>query len=184
MKKLAMCFGFGLIVGTITANILKMGSVQELMNYRVSLWTINRAELFFYIWKQRIVSLLVIWLMSLTIFCKPVLYGYSTYCGFSAGVMISMLTMDLGIKSILVYIGLSCPHGMVYLVVWLILIAKSLEENLKFEEIDAYGRKKSRKPQLIRWGTFFLILVVIFSIGVGMETFLSPWIVSKVLTIL
>lgn len=183
MKKVAMWFGMGLFVGTIVTNLLKMGSIQELMNYRISLWMIDRKELFFYIWQQRIVSLLIIWLMSFTIFCKPVIYGYSSYYGFVVGSMISVLTMDFGIKSIFMYIGLIFPQGIIYIATWLVLLARALDENHKFQEVDAYGRKKSYKPQLIRWGTIFLILVAVFSLGVGMETFINPWIVSKVLSI-
>lgn len=178
-----MCFGIGLLVGTIVANFLKMGSIQELMNYHVTLWAINGRDLYFYIWQQRIASLLIIWLMSFTIFCRPVLYGYSTYFGFLVGSMVSVLTMDFGIKSLIVYLGLLFPQGIIYVAVWIVLIAKALDENVKFQEVDAYGRRKSYKPQLIRWGTYFLVLIVIFSVGVATETFINPWFVSKVLTI-
>lgn len=184
MKKLWIYFGLGLLAGTVITNLLKVSFIQGIWDYQISLGAIDSWELFFYIWQKRSVVLLVLWLLSFTIFCYPVIYGYAAYYGFSVSVVISVLTMEQGIKSIFLYFGMCFPQMLIYVPVWIAFVYLCMKENGKMRQIDHWGKQKRNVIKVMKWGTVLLAAFLLFTVGAALEAFLNPYIISKCLAFL
>lgn len=183
MKRIWIFFAVGLLVGTVLTNVLQVGLVQGVWNYQLSLATVRPLDLFFYIWKQRLVSMLVLWLLSFTVFCYPVIYGYAAYYGFSVSVIISALTIEQGIKSIFLYGAMCFPQMLIYLPVWILFIQKCMIEYEKSRPAEI-AKKTSEKSQTLHWCLAFLLFLAVYTVGIMLEAFVNPWVITKCLSFL
>ena len=124
---------FGLFLGVLCANIFKENYVGQMQSYESNLFSkiasndINYAGLFRYILGKNFNSFLVFWLLSITILGIPYMALKVTSFGFFAGFFISAVTMEYGIKGLLLVLVYVFPHGLLYLPIILISLYKGFE---------------------------------------------------------
>jgi stage II sporulation protein M len=124
---------FGVFLGNLCANIFKETYVGQIQSYEANIFSrivsndINYAGLFRYILGKNFSSFLVFWLLSITILGIPYMALKITSFGFFAGFFISAVTMQYGMKGLLLVLVYVFPHGLLYLPVWLLSLYKGFE---------------------------------------------------------
>lgn len=124
---------FGLFLGILCANIFKENYVGQIQNYETDIFSkiasndIDYAGLFRYILGKNFNGFLVFWLLSITILGIPYMALKVTSFGFFAGFFISAITMEYGLKGILLVLVYVFPHGLLYLPIALISLYKGFE---------------------------------------------------------
>lgn len=124
---------FGVFLGILCANIFKETYVGQIQNYELDIFSrivsndINYSGLFRYILGKNFSSFLVFWLLSITILGIPYMALKITSFGFFAGFFISAVTMQYGMKGLLLVLVYVFPHGLLYLPVWLLSLYKGFE---------------------------------------------------------
>ena len=123
----------GLFLGILCANIFKENYIVQIQNYesdvfsRIASNDINYSGLFRYVLGKNLNDFIVFWLLSITILGIPYMALKITYFGFFTGFFISAVTMQYGIKGILLVLVYVFPHGLLYLPIALISLYKGFE---------------------------------------------------------
>jgi stage II sporulation protein M len=124
---------FGLFLGILCANIFKENYVGQIRIYETDIFSkiasndIDYAGLFRYILGKNLNSFLVFWLLSITILGVPYMALKITSFGFFAGFFISAVTMEYGLKGLLLVLVYVFPHGLLYLPIALLSLYKGFE---------------------------------------------------------
>ena len=124
---------FGLFIGVLCANIFKENYFFQIQNYELNVFSkitsndIDYSGLFRYILGNNFNDFIVFWLLSITVLGIPYMALKITYYGFFTGFFISTVTMQYGIKGILLVLVYVFPHGLFYLPIALISLYKGFE---------------------------------------------------------
>ena len=179
MKRYIIFLSLGLLIGTIISNIFQL-DISPIFRERSSWVDVESAALFSYIWRRRVLEVFILWFFSFTMFSKLAIYLSLMAYGFSVGALISMLTMELGIRSIVFYLGMIFPQCLIYIPVWLIFSFKCQKESQVFRDIQQEHDRGLLLKKIFRWSLFFVLIVLLYSIGVFVESFINPRILSFV----
>ncbi len=123
----------GLFLGVLCANIFKSSFVAQIQDYEADVFAkitandIHYAGLFRYVLGKNFNEYIVFWLLSVTILGIPYMALKITSFGFFSGFFISAVTMQYGIKGILLVLVYIFPHGLLYLPIALICLYKGFE---------------------------------------------------------
>lgn len=124
---------FGMFLGVLCANIFKDSYVGQIRDYEANLFSkittsnIDYTGLFRYVLGKNFNSFLIFWLLSITILGIPYMALKVTSFGFFTGFFISAVTMQYGIKGIILVLAYVFPHGLLYLPIALISLYKGFE---------------------------------------------------------
>jgi len=120
----------GLFLGILCANIFKVNYITQIRNYKANIFPrivvndIDYKGLFLYILGKNLGGFIVYWLLCITILGIPYIAYKITSFGFLAGFLISALTLEYGIKGLLLVAVYIFPHGLLYLPIALISLYK------------------------------------------------------------
>jgi stage II sporulation protein M len=123
----------GLFIGILCANVFKQNYAEQMQNYRDNVFSqittakVDYAGLFRYVIGENLNDFIVFWLLSITILGIPYMAFKIVSFGFFSGFFISAVTMQYGVKGILLILAYVFPHGLVYLPVALISLYKGFE---------------------------------------------------------
>lgn len=158
-----LCFFAGILAGAIAANIF-FPTLKDQAAYYVGLLQTagipDRKDipaLFAGIFRQRMVELLIAWLIGLTIYktlCYSLLAGGF---GLSLGVILSVMTALKGILGLPIFLLTVFPQMLFYLPAWALLILWG---------VGKYGRLRSFS---------FIFLLFLLAAGSGCEAWLNPY---------
>ena len=118
----------GLFLGIVCANVFQNHFTKQLQVYEDNVFTqiagsdIDHAGLFRYVLGNNFGDYIMYWLLSITILGIPYMALKITSFGFFAGFFISAVTMEYGLKGILLVLVYLFPHGLLYLPIVLICL--------------------------------------------------------------
>ena len=128
----------------------------------------DQMSLFWHIVWQRGKLMILVFLLSSTIFSKFMPYALMALGGFSFGMLEVVCGMQMGAFGIIVPAGSWIPHGGLYLIVLILLIRSK----------NLIGFEKKRKKLY-----FFLLgfgIICLFFIGCFLETTLGTWVIQSI----
>lgn len=123
----------GLFFGVLCANLFYESYEARILNYEETVFPeitsgeIDYSGFFFYVLGKNFNEFIIFWLLCITILGIPYMAFKITSFGFFAGFLISAVTMQYGIKGIVLVLAYIFPHGIVYLPIILICLYKGFE---------------------------------------------------------
>ena len=117
---------FGLFFGILVANIFRDKCIELLQNYEADVFFkivsnhIDYEGLFRYVLVRNLKDFMIFWLLSITILGIPYMALKITSFGFITGFLISAVSMQYGVKGLLLILVYAFPHGLFYLPIALI----------------------------------------------------------------
>lgn len=161
-KKFLVCFFAGLLTGTAAANFLysslssQVGYYLSLLSHHTELGREAQLALFRDIARQRIIEVLIAWLIGLTVYAVPCFCLLSAGFGLSAGVILSVMTGQKGLMGLPFFLVTMMPQALIYIPVWCMLLLWGIRRN---------GR--------LRLLALVLILALV-AVGSACEVWLNP----------
>lgn len=120
----------GVFFGVLCANIFRSSYITQMQVYESNVFAkiadkkIDYLGLFEYVLSKNFNSFVVFWLLSLTILGIPYMAFKVTSFGFFTGFFVSTITMQFGIKGLLLVAVYMFPQGLLYLPIILICLYK------------------------------------------------------------
>lgn len=120
----------GVFFGVLCANIFRSSYTMQMQVYESNVFAkiadkkIDYLGLFQYVLSKNFNSFVVFWLLSLTILGIPYMAFKVTSFGFFTGFFVSTITMQFGIKGLLLVAVYMFPQGLLYLPIVLICLYK------------------------------------------------------------
>lgn len=181
------CFGVGLLAGIIIVNLGKgillgdTGLFNEEILYHMKYMTVDCNALFCYIFRKRIVRLLILAVMATTYLGLVACVGISFWYGTSAGAFLTALALRYGLKGILLAVISVFPQYLCYIPAALLLLNWCEE---LFRGIYMRGEfNAADKGLLIRKvGRLALILAAVTG-GCLLEGYVNPYLLLGFLKI-
>lgn len=186
VKKIAIvALLFGVVMGTIFANLFKniylnSSTLTDSLNIdKINMLQINYGSLLKLVLVSNYKKFFLVWLLSLTVLGIPFIIMFILYHGFSIGFIISVVTMEYGIKGILLFFSYLFPQYIIYIPVYIITLWKAYQMCT-----DMYNTNRTvsrgRMNLLVKNFPMILILAVLLLLGVIVETYLNTFIMLKV----
>ena len=116
----------GVFLGILVSNVFSSSYLEQMVYLEsnvfksIALNKIDYFGLFMFTLKQNLKQLLIFWLLSITILGIPYMIIKIVAFGFSASFFISVVTMNYGLKGMLLVFAYIIPHGLIYLPVALL----------------------------------------------------------------
>lgn len=167
---------FGVFLGILCANIFRENYVSQMQNYETNVFakiagsSINYAGLFQYVLGKNFSSFAVFWLLSITILGIPYMALRVTSFGFFTGFFISAVTMQYGLKGILLILAYIFPHGLLYLPISLICLYKGFELCRTI-----YSENRNNLGGITRLVKGHLVLILLLAIALLVASFLEAY---------
>ena len=176
----------GILFGILFANICKglyWNQIDILdTNYfsKIKSVTINYPVLFRYVsWKNFRIFILF-WIFCSTALGIPYITMSIMYGGFQAGFFLSVIMMRYGIKGLLLIIGYTFPHYIIYIPV-VILCLRSGFRLCRSMYYDNKMSRRGRAERIARQMVFIVIFGAILMVGGLLETYAGSFILKKLL---
>lgn len=178
-------FSIGLAVGGFTIKSLGSGDKQELLAYMNSFFKIYSGEsasgftVFMQSAKNNFLSILIMWILSLTVIGVPALLIVVGFRGFILGFSIGFFIEGMGLKGLVFSLVGIIPQNIIYIPCILVAAALSLTFSIsvikKKRSKGFYGQSGSMViPYSMTIGIIFLITLL----GSLVEGFISPLIIK------
>ncbi len=182
-------FGAGVFVGLIFVNLGKSillentGLLDEYTLYDMKYMTVESSALFYYVLQQRMISILLLAVLSTTYLGLAVCGGVTIWYGMCAGVFLGTAVIRYGIKGILLVMAGVFPQyllyvpGMLALLFWCQGIYKTiyLDRTCGFD-----GSKTFLMPKSI---LKLVAIIIVFILGCVLEAFMNPRILKGLLSV-
>ena len=176
----------GLFLGVLCANIFSENYTVQMRNYEENVFSeitskqLDYSGLFRYVLGKNFNDFIVFWLLSITILGIPYMALKITSFGFFTGFFISTVTMQYGIKGLLLVLVYVFPHGLVYLPIALISLYKGFGLcRTIYHDNRTYvgGITKLVKSHLM----IILLLAVALLVGSFLEAYPGAFLLKKTL---
>jgi stage II sporulation protein M len=167
---------FGVFLGVLSANVFRDSFAKQLWSYEEDIFTeivgkeINYAGLFRYILVNNFNNFIMFWLFSVTILGIPYMALKITSFGFFSGFFISAVTMQYGLKGILLIFTYVFPHGLMYLPISVISLLKGFQLCREIYQTNHNTIGGFLKP--IR---SYLFLILVLAIALVFASFLEAY---------
>lgn len=178
-----LCF----VIGIIGANIMDkehLNEFQVLNTYFIEKFKyihINSLDLFWHIFEIRIPILLLLLLFAITDWGTLVGTLFLMWQGFAAGFLMAVAIISYGGKGILLMGTAAFPHYFIYVLIYVyyIYLVDFLRKRMRLEQ----GRfRKNIKKIALCFGIYFIILSI-YIVGILGESYISPYLLQKILYI-
>lgn len=167
---------FGLFIGILCSNVFRANFSERLMQYENSVFAeivdndINYAGLFRYVLGNNFNDYIMFWLLCITILGIPYIALKIVSFGFFTGFFISAVTMQYGVKGLLLVLVYCFPHGLLYLPIMMISIYKGF-----YMCRDIYQSEHTSLGSLLRPIRMNLITIIILAIALVFASFLEAY---------
>ena len=184
-----MLFMIGFIIGIFFANMTGKNHLSQsgiLSDYYLSRYKymeINPGELFLFIIQKRIKWIIILGGMGVTTLGIPLVWGYSLWIGFSAGLVMSISVIRFGFLGVIFCIIGVIPHGILY-IGGAIILADYVYRMSKAQKWSKFKGSLGKDGSKVNWGRYMMILlmiVIVFVIAALMESYISPIIIKSFL---
>jgi len=176
----------GLFFGVLCANLFHNNYETQLQNYEEQIFPeiatsdINYSGFFFYVIGQNFGEFIAYWLLSLTILGVPYMAFKITSFGFLTGFLISAVTMQYGLKGIILVLAYVFPQGLIYLPISLICLYRGFRlcrTIYQTSRINIGGIFKELKTNFI----LVMLLAVALLFGSFLEAYPGAFLLKKAL---
>ncbi len=167
---------FGLFLGILCANVFRANFSERLMQYENSVFAeiadndINYPGLFRYVLGNNLNDFIMFWLLCVTILGIPYIALKIASIGFFAGFFISAVTMQYGVKGLLLVLVYCFPHGLLYLPITIISMYKGF-----FMCREIYQSEHTTLGSLFRPIRANLITILVLAIALVFASFLEAY---------
>lgn len=174
------CFCAGLLAGILVMNIGKSillentGFFDVYTLYQIKAMTVDSNALFYYIFRKRIVGLLVMAVLSTTYLGLAVCIGAVLWYGMSAGLFLSALTLRYGLKGILLAAVCLLPQYLLYVPAMLMFLkwVDGVYYGIYSRSGNALGAED--KGFLLKKSGQLIAIIGMFAIGCLLEGYVNP----------
>lgn len=179
-------FCLGISFGLYTVKYMGVSDKNDLMDYFSSFTSsignqpVNYGNLLFQVIKKNIVLVVPIFILGLTFFGSPIILILDLLKGFILGYTFSFMVTTFEGKGIGLALVSVIPQNLIYIPCFIALSVISLVMSTeKFKE-RIFKRVKSKDPFLDGVGNKLIIIVILFIIGIFIETYISPSLIKFV----
>ncbi|HWT75182.1 MAG TPA: stage II sporulation protein M [Mobilitalea sp.] len=168
--------GIGVFLGVLCANIFKDSYVGQIQDYEINVFSkiisndIDYPGLFRYILGKNFNGFIIFWLLSITILGIPYMAFKITSFGFFTGFFISAVTMQYGLKGIILVLVYEFPHGLLYLPIALISLYKGFELCRTI-----YHENHTNIGSIARLVKSYLIIILLLAVALLIASFLEAY---------
>ena len=183
MKKTTFLFFLLFLCGVICANISgvafgrELGAMNEYFINRYMYASIQKQELFLFLFYERVPGFLLMVLLSIGIYGTLVADGYLCYLGFSVGFLSVIAIIDCGIRGILLIAGFFLPQWLFYAPVLLLWHYELQYYKKQGRDSISAGVKKGRHMKL---AVSVILGGFLFLLGLFMESYVNPFFLQKI----
>lgn len=176
----------GLFSGVLFANTFRNSYDKQMLNYENSVFSdittneIDYPGLFRYVLVKNFGEFIVFWLLCITILGIPYMAYKIISFGFFTGFFISAVSVQYGMKGILLILAYVFPHGLIYLPIMIMSLYKGFElcRSIYHDKRNHIsGLPTLIKPKL----ALVFILAVGLVIGCFLEAYVGSFILKKTL---
>lgn len=172
-------FCVGLVVGIFVLNVGKKyflertGLLDEDTLYQMKYMTVNSAELFWYVFRKRILGVLLLLVASTTYLGVVACRGIVVWYGCSAGIFLAALLARYGLKGVLLAVVSVFPQYVLYVPAMFLLLrwCEVLFRGIYFRSGE--GVAEDKKTAMARAGKIFLIIIAV-AVGCLLESYVNP----------
>ena len=140
---------------------------------------VNRSGLFEYVIGLRLRQLVFGVICALSSIGALMAYAIMGWCGFEVGLVIFTLVYQYGIKGILLAFSMVLPQGIFYCVLFLVIFRRYWTSDKKscHNEMTVKGERQHHKIEGIKT---FVLIILLFSVGILCEVYINPEIMRKI----
>jgi len=179
----------GLLAGIIIMNLGKSvwlentGLMDEDTLYHMKYMTVDRAALFYYVLRQRLLGILLLALMASTYLGLVVCGGVAFWYGICGGIFLATALIRYGMKGILLVIVGIFPQYLIYVpaMIGMLLWCQKLYRTIYLDK--AFARNGRDASILTGRLMQFAGLLALFVIGCVLESFMNPVLLRGLLKI-
>lgn len=175
--KLVILFFFGIMVGSIIANLIPFSWVQAMNVWSADYITafmskaVKYSTMFRYLLRIRGLIMIGLFLVMMTPFAKKLLYIIPVYIGAAWGMISSIILMEHGINGIRICFFLLFPHFIFYAAGIIMMLYKILRRTVASKEID------------LTFLLVFLFAAMMIVAGIMAESYINvsvmPWVLEQ-----
>lgn len=175
--KLVILFFFGIMVGSIIANLIPFSWVQAMnvwsADYITAFMskTVKYSTMFRYLLRIRGLIMIGLFLVMMTPFAKKLLYIIPAYIGAAWGMISSIILMEHGINGIRICFFLLFPHFIFYAAGIIMMLYKILRRTVTSKGID------------VTFLLVFLFAAMMIVAGIMAESYINisvmPWVLEQ-----
>lgn len=172
----------GLFFGVLSANFFRESFEAQLRNYQITVFTdiyqkdVDYPGLFWYILAENMKGFILFWMLSITILGVPYMALKVSIFGFYTGFFISAVTIQYGLKGLLLVLVYEFPHGLIYLPVAIISLYKGFELCRKI-----YHDNRSHLIGLFSIIRLYVFLIFLLALALLIGSFLEAYVGSYLL---
>ncbi len=175
--KLVILFFFGIMVGSIIANLIPFSWVQAMNVWSADYITafmskaVKYSTMFRYLLRIRGLIMIGLFLVMMTPFAKKLLYIIPVYIGATWGMISSIILMEHGINGIRICFFLLFPHFIFYAAGIIMMLYKILRRTVASKGID------------LTFLLVFLFAAMMIVAGIMAESYINvsvmPWVLEQ-----
>lgn len=175
--KLVILFFFGIMVGSIIANLIPFSWVQAMNVWSADYITafmskaVKYSTMFRYLLRIRGLIMIGLFLVMMTPFAKKLLYIIPVYIGAAWGMISSIILMEHGINGIRICFFLLFPHFIFYAAGIIMMLYKILRRTIASKGID------------LTFLLVFLFAAMMIVAGIMAESYINvsvmPWVLEQ-----
>ncbi len=140
--------------------------------------TINCDQVFFFVLRQRLKSILMIWLMGLTSAGAAFTLIYSGYLGCMAGIAVMTAILRMGWQGVLIVALSLIPQIFIYAPVMVFFLNEVYEKGRKRNSTHWVRGKRETDW---KYGVLLFAVLFFFLLGIVLESYVNPVILQYVL---
>lgn len=140
---------------------------------------VNRPGLFEYVLSLRLGQLVSGVVGALSSVGGLLAYSVMGWCGFEAGLFLFTLVYQYGLRGILLAFSMFLPQGFFYGILFLVIFRRFWSSDKKYCHNEMTIKSEHQHQKMEKVKTFVLV-VVLFSLGILCEVYLNPEIMRKI----
>ena len=179
-----IAFLAGIFLGVMFVNLLgntyieRTGLFSDYFFRQYQDLAVNCDQVFFFVFKKRMKSILFIWFMGLTSAGAICTLLYSGYLGCMAGIVVMTAILRMGWKGILIIAVSLIPQIFIYAPILTFFLNEVYEKGIKRRNMHwVHGRREIEW----RYGVLLIAVLLFFFLGIVLESYVNPVLLQYIL---
>lgn len=180
------CFCLGIILVNIIASeyLSEMGMFGDYFLMQFKSVELNTQSLFFYVFEKRMLFLIFLFVVGFTsigCICSYICIGWFGLC---SGLLLSLAAKEQGVIGMFIcFLGVM-PQFIIYVPFGYLFLKKMyrISSQLHFQNTAGMLERGYKRQIILSYFLVFLLTVVLYFIGVLLESYVNPVILKKVLS--
>ncbi len=179
-----IAFLTGIFLGVMFVNLLgntyieKTGLFSDYFFGQYQNLTVNCDQVFFFVLKKRLKSILMIWLMGMTSAGAVFTLLYSGYLGCMVGIVVMTAILRMGWQGILIVVVSLIPQIFIYAPIMVFFLNEVYEKGVKRKNTHWVRGKREIDW---RYGVLLFAVLLFFFLGMVLESYVNPTVLQYVL---